>query len=513
MTDAGTARMVIETVQSTLSALDWLSITDSDVSFREHRPPTVQFWTLTRLQILELSRGIPPTAAQLQALALFPNLKSLRLNVDRMLENDAGGTNTIVGFSKLQYLAISGLTGCVEAFVTAISPPVLDSLEVTVSHTHFMGNTAVLSTHQYQNDIESLHARIPPSVRHYRLVIVTKGWDVRDCIYDIGKVFKPLRSLRSLQSLEFAFLTKEQVPLPNTALDSLRDAWPELHAFKFFSPDHYFDMDNDIDPDYDDAQPERRSQHHYRTRSPARAFRPGDLPTLSAIAAFAQAHPHLRELHLPSIDLLSLPDVDLVPILDHPLRDFRVHDLTPGIPLLDCALMLDLLFPHLSLHHARSARIGRRMDELSLLLLAIQSGRSGTYRTRAERLGGYQGDIPISTRTERGFYLPPPSPTHTIMQSSSIPSRRSLAATPSPYPRRGSRRNNGRGPQTYVPTDRDGYTSDSTRSSDDYSYASDDVRRPRVNKRGAWYWRILRKCGLSRIVPGGRGRGQLEPPP
>ncbi|CDO77580.1 hypothetical protein BN946_scf184936.g5 [Trametes cinnabarina] len=406
--DAGTIRLVMQVVQSTLSTLRGLKIED-DIKFDYHgkaaRPPAVQFWTLTQLQDLKVVQEVSLSVEQVEALAAFPALRTLDLNLRSMPEVRP---RSVAGFLQLRELALSGSLSCATCFVMAIQPPVLNSL--AVSSQFSCGRTVGLGE-DTKNSIQSMSTALPVSLRRINLTIGCQC-DTKTHFTQPSDLFTPLRSLTGLHDVVLTFRTRFH--LPDKVLYSLRDVWPELRVFKVATvKTNKVPGGNEVHHNsYEDRGYRRRGRHYYspssprtsrsRCRSPNKSTPPNDPPTLPTLAAFAHAHPYLQTLEVPAMNVSVLPALDVVPILMHPLREFRVSELPAGLPLYECALVLDLFFPHLALSDARDAvaKGGQdRMDELKLILLGLQSGRTGTHWTRAERLGGYYGDIPLPTPT------------------------------------------------------------------------------------------------------------------
>ncbi|OSC98456.1 hypothetical protein PYCCODRAFT_1480641 [Trametes coccinea BRFM310] len=417
-TDAGTVRMVMQAARSTLSGVRQLTIDDDiNVSYNgvPARPPAVQFWTLTQLQALLVVQEVSLTAEQLRSLAAIPGLQTLRLSLKSMPEL---GTPLPAGasFAQLRDLSLSGALQHVGEFVATASPPLLESLTVS-SH---LKCTELASIRRAKEAIVSLPALLPATTRKVHL-LMTCGCHSNEKLHfpDAAELLEPYRGLTALREIHFHFVMKFH--LPDKVLHSLGDAWPDLRVFTVVtyakpSPPparHSYDYGYMRAPIY--AQVPYR---YSRSPSPEQPVRTDDPPTLPTLAAFAFAHPQLATLALPALDLTP-PEPDTIPLLNHALRTLRISALPASTPLFASALVLDVLFPSLDLRDAQAAVLtgpggacGDRMNELALILLGLQAGRTGTHWARAVGVGGYKGEIPLpphARRRAQGQGVSPPS--------------------------------------------------------------------------------------------------------
>ncbi|CDO77581.1 hypothetical protein BN946_scf184936.g6 [Trametes cinnabarina] len=398
----GVVNMAMETVQSTLSTIHRLTINDeTDFSYIHsgsnrdwNRPPVVQFWTMTQLHTLKVVQPlIALTAAQLEAIASFPNLWSLDLNLESMPEIDARPKS---GFARLRCLSLSGPFGYIAQFVQATSIPVLESLTISSS---FGCPPTTPPDADSGGLMESMFFALPASIERLYLEVIS-GNHRQSYLMNPSRFFGSFRGFIALRHLEIAF--KTPLSLSDEVLYSLRDAWPELRRFKVTGcstdtrhrPDEY----RVVGPDRRPIWPQHRS---------SQLSIESDSPMLSTVAAFAHGHPRLKFFEVPALDLEALPDLDTVPILDHGLREFRVGELPANAPLFNYALILDLLFPRLDLSNAQRAvasSAGADISHVSLILLGLQAGRAGMHWERAKRLGEYDGNtvrVPRSVRISR----------------------------------------------------------------------------------------------------------------
>ncbi|KAI0333338.1 hypothetical protein GY45DRAFT_1432563 [Cubamyces sp. BRFM 1775] len=114
-----------------------------------------------------------------------------------------------------------------------------------------------------------------------------------------------------------------------------------------------------------------------------------DPPLVGDLVSFAEAHPELKYLALPSLSARSMPRIQEVPVLGHGLEVLYVRSIQePDEGRLDhsqsfhLALLLDRMFPDLVL--CRSEFRGMRKWEgrwytVERALLALQTGRRGTH--------------------------------------------------------------------------------------------------------------------------------------
>lgn len=385
--DEGTVRMVLPAVRRLLSSVRRLHIRHNQ---ELGRPSAIPFWSLAQLHTLKVTQRIILEDEMLRSLARFHNLQILELNVKKapaVVEDEPLG-----GFTSLLELTLTGKLTDIGWFLNTAAPPLLESLEFRVPDNPPTSQDIMLG---------KLLARIPKSLRRFSASFTAPLPNA--LTWYATELLEPLRPFGCLREITFAFPYATQSVLPDGILSSFRNVWSELVEFEFPKPSPA------KDPIY--------GEYYDRCYSPPRHGRAppreiGPPPTLSTLASFAHAHPHLRRFIVPALNLQlgAVPQLDSVPILDHELRHLGVGDISRGTPLLDCALMLDLLFPRLDLTEVESTAATSSVNpdsdssntqgaadevQLVLMLLGLQAGRVGLHRIRAGMLGGYTGDIPI----------------------------------------------------------------------------------------------------------------------
>ncbi|OJT13813.1 hypothetical protein TRAPUB_9660 [Trametes pubescens] len=370
--EAAAIRMVAQAAQPMLSSLQTLFIDDQAVSSRSNLPESVLFWTLACLQSLHVVHQTTITSAIIKSLVTIPNLQVLKLSV-KQVPNVATSDRT-AGFLRLRDLSLSGTLGDVTNFLTATTPPNLESLVIDVPNVG-EGNS---HTARAKGSLDDLYATLPPSLLRLRMTLTVPPNTEVYHFPERGELLAPLRALLGLRSISFAF-DNAGFHLSDAHLRALEDAWPELVEFEIRSRERwnmiwYYREGHSVQP--------KEVPHTH--------------PTLKTLAAFAERHPRLERLVVPSIDLDALPDIASVPFLGHGLRHIGVSTLEAGVPLLDHAHALSRLFPRLDVADARRVVLGgrdvvlgerdvvfggrdgnleEREGELRLLLAAMQVGR------------------------------------------------------------------------------------------------------------------------------------------
>ncbi|KAI0644990.1 hypothetical protein C8Q79DRAFT_927267 [Trametes meyenii] len=404
--DAGAIGVAAKLVMPILGRLTSLVVDDKYYADNEERQ-AVSVWTLTHLHALTVKRKATLTVPIVQALATFPHLRQLTLDI-KSIPSASDTQERIAGFDQLRELSLSGSVTNVSAFLTFVAPLHLESLEIISQQLcHDQQGPPM------ERRLEKAFSKLPPSLR--RIQVSLQCACNRVHFEDGEKLFQPLRPLHALQRLEFAF-HGVTFSLKDRLLRALTDAWPNLSVFEVATRQ----MSNQSSYKYSryDTPPldfyvktERVVFEDVQVGLSAYNLLDHVPPTIPTLAAFVGAHAHLERLVLPSIDLDAVPDIASVPLLDHALKTIEVCELDAGVPLLEFALALDLLFPNLDLADARRAVArGRdesaRTDELRLLLLALRIGRTGAYRADAAKLAR---DAEI-TVTRQGKYAPPAPP-------------------------------------------------------------------------------------------------------
>ncbi|KAI8978261.1 hypothetical protein BD414DRAFT_466320 [Trametes punicea] len=390
--EPGIVRMVVQAAQPTLASTLTLILGEPEHTYPE-RPPDVAFWRSTQLHTLKLTQGAPLTIEAIKSLASFPNLRVLHLWISSM--PDIREDEKFPGFASLRELALTGRVGDMCAFFAATTPPSLDSLSIKAERLCATERSRKGNSYERsERSMEPICASLTPSLRRFRAMLLC------DCTTeyhfpDSEKVLRPLSAAAGLRSVSFTF-KGGKFHMSDASLAAVEHAWPELLEFEVTTrpaPPRYHD--------YGGYRPMVTVPVSVEGYSSSPLRNTNDHPTIKTLALFASAHPALERLIVPSIDLDALPDLDTVPLLEHKLRHFSVCTLAGGVGLLDYAIALDMLFPSLNLAAARgktaahdddsTTTVGQaRSDELQLLLLALQTGRTGEYRkqgTSAHRNG------------------------------------------------------------------------------------------------------------------------------
>ncbi|EIW54070.1 uncharacterized protein TRAVEDRAFT_74350 [Trametes versicolor FP-101664 SS1] len=390
-------RMTIQAAQPALGSVTHLTIEDMPAA-AVGKEQAIPFWNLTQLHTLHVVHKTVLTIPILQSLASFTRLRTLQLHINRMPEIHQPVANT--GFLSLRDLTLSGRLGDICAFIAATARPNIESLTIDASELCVSEQSRdephTQSGHSTVRSLEPIYAKLTPSLRHFRATLRCTC-SSKYHFPDSNKLLAPLRTLSSLRNIAFEF-EGMKFHLADASIVALQDAWPDLVQFDIATkqpkpkkPDPYRMPQSIIV-----STVEVHSDGSYY-REPARPQVPKnthDHPTVKTLALFAQAHPHLTTLGMPSVDLDALPALDSVLLLDHGLQHLRIYTLDGGVALFPYACALDMLFPRLDLADAARAVItdnGSRSTELQLLLLGLQAGRVGTYRMRAEQTRASSG--------------------------------------------------------------------------------------------------------------------------
>ncbi|EIW54060.1 uncharacterized protein TRAVEDRAFT_66692 [Trametes versicolor FP-101664 SS1] len=370
--EASAIRMVAQASRPMLSSLRTLFLDDQAVSnSRSNLPESIPFWTLTHLQSLHVVHQTTVTATIIKSLVTIPNLQVLKLSVKQVPY--VVTSDRTAGFLRLRDLSLSGSLDDVTNFLTATTPPSLEALTVDVPNV----GQGESHTARARGSLNDLYATLPPSLRRLRMKLTVPPNTEVYHFPERGELLAPLRAFPGLRSLKFAF-DNAGFHLSDAHLRALEDAWPELVKFEVRSC-------------------ERSNTIWYGRVGHGAGPKevPHTHPTVKTLAAFAERHPRLERLVVPSIDLDALPDIASVPFLGHALRHFGVSRLDVGVPLLDYAHALSRLFPSLGVADARHAVVPRgphvnleeREGELRLLLAAMQAGRELAHGPGADAAG------------------------------------------------------------------------------------------------------------------------------
>lgn len=392
-------RMTLQAAQPALSSVTHLTIEDMPAA-TVGKEQAIPFWTLTQLHTLHVMHKTVLTVPILQSLASFTRLWTLQLHINRMPEIHQPVANA--GFLSLRDLTLSGRLGDICAFMAATTPPNIESLVIDASELCVSEQSRdephTQSGHSTVRSLEPIYATLTPFLRHFRATLRCTC-SSKYHFLDSNKLLAPLRTLSSLRSIAFEF-DGTKFHLSDASIVALQDAWPDLVQFDIAT--HQPNPKKPSDS-YGYGTPQALPGpvlvqvypgSYSREPRPQVPKNTHDHPTIKTLALFAQAHPHLTTLGMPSVDLDALPALDSVPLLDHGLQHLRIYTLDGGVALFPYACALDMLFPRLDLADVARAVIaddGSRSTELQLLLLGLQAGRVGTYRVRAEQTSASSG--------------------------------------------------------------------------------------------------------------------------
>ncbi|KAI0644972.1 hypothetical protein C8Q79DRAFT_912476 [Trametes meyenii] len=397
-TELGIVRMIVQAAQTALSSVLHLSVDDQTTS--SDKLPAIAFWSLTQLKTLRVVQEAALTTQMAKSLVSFTHLRTLDLHLkEAPTLADVGDYKP--SLLSLRELTLTGRLKAICSFYTSAAPPNLESLIV---HAKRLCDSKQL-TKEGQN-LVSVFSTLSPSLRRFRAVLGCFCTDTTYHFSDSERLLTPLRAAHGLQEISFLF-QGGQFHLSDATLHALRDAWPELTTFTIekCGPPPPPPEERSSDGRYERTifiipRPQSPPRHHQWDRpSPPRNV--NDHPTIRTIAVFAHAHKHLIHLVLPTIDLDARPDLSTVPLIEHGLRHFGLCALPKKEVgrLFDHAVALDMLFPTLDLASTRDAVVsetqlwtdavppgapraskGDNDANLRVLLLALQTGRTGVYR-------------------------------------------------------------------------------------------------------------------------------------
>ncbi|KAI0352019.1 hypothetical protein OH77DRAFT_1410076 [Trametes cingulata] len=397
--EANAVRVVVQALAPVLASLHTLSVervgasgtaqglSENDGGTLKAEPEVIPFWDLTQLYALRVIHKVSPAAEDIHALRGMTNLRTLHLHIGDMPTLPPGpGAGLAPYFPALRELSLTGRLGAMVDFFAATAPPNLESLALDAPR--LCDEEPSNRTARKVRSLDPLYALLTGtplagSLRHFRATLACPHGETGCPAVHLPagtKLLQPLRALAGLRTVRFV-CDNTGFHLSDKDLQELEDAWPELTA---------------LEVDTKERGNTVREYHERRTLPAKRTAR--DFPTVKTLAAFAQAHPRLERLVVPSIDLYAVPDVDSVPVLDHGLQHLGVSALAGGVPLYDFALALDKLFPRLrDLEDARktvpNGTSDTRGDELRLLLLMLQTGRTAARRTASFGGSGGASDI------------------------------------------------------------------------------------------------------------------------
>ncbi|KAI0698305.1 hypothetical protein C8T65DRAFT_742878 [Cerioporus squamosus] len=311
---------------------------------------TIPFWEYSHLQSLTVKPDVRITRSIIQSLMHFPNLRSLEIG---FTESEVGYWQPLeIGFHQLKDLSLAGVADQVHMVMQAASPPCLETLSI-----RFVDVRPPSSEHMMET-VQGIYGTLPPSLREMHLTFENGFIPAEYILFPTATgILASLRD-RNLRALTFHFHNHFAYLLGHE-LQAIVGTWPELAAFEFTYSQDILDR----------LAYEKVSLASVST------------PTISTVAAFAAAHPHLERLALPLLDVraapLSPPMCEL-DVQQHPLQAFAVAYLEANVPLCPAALALDRLFPSLDMSEGAEVE---PYSKLQLLLLGMQTMRLSTPHT------------------------------------------------------------------------------------------------------------------------------------
>nr|VWO95713.1 cAMP dependent protein kinase catalytic subunit [Ganoderma boninense] len=296
-------------------------------SGKDETPRTIEFWTCTQLHTLKVVHKLALTPEIIQPLTTFPHLRSLDLHIQNINFGESESEeqprpSLSGGFAELRELSLSGKLSDISAFLEATAPPDLESLSITITQ----DIVDDLSADDRRRELDSVYSKIPSTLHRLSLALENGNVSDSDLIPRAADLLAPLHRLPDLRRL--AFRTDIYVALADADLRALADRWPRLAGFEWT---------------YAKRTLERMDENKISV-----AWGDGTVPAVPTLIAFAQAHPQLRRLTLPYVDLGSVPPLAEVPALAHGLELLVIHYLRPKVPLHMLGLVLDRLFPDLT---------------------------------------------------------------------------------------------------------------------------------------------------------------------
>ncbi|KAH9888383.1 hypothetical protein C8Q73DRAFT_182601 [Cubamyces lactineus] len=366
--------MAVGLIQPILAQLTSLSVMDWQNGYHRTTYTRMSLWELNHLQELRIKDWVP-LDQNVETLSGYSHLRVLHLRVSSSTFKDTQPALT-KAFRNLRELELTGPLEGIDHFLQVATPPVLDNVSfvVEVSSRDDLGGdqlwNAILS-HLSLLTLRAFRAAYKPVM----------SYDGRIDPTTLLGMLVPFSHLESL------VLVYDQVAshLYDSCLHSIQNAWPELTVFEVVVLERPLP---------------RHGHRSHRQCSPVGGYMPGAAPrstpyywgdpppSIATLADFAAAHPRLKQLTVPALDLSEVPDVASVPHLCHSLRTLRINAVINDAPLLPFALALDLLFPNLDLRAVDYKVIAPTgpaevSQQLFALLLAVQIGRVGAYRAHA----------------------------------------------------------------------------------------------------------------------------------
>ena len=335
----------------------------------------IEDWDLSNLQALAIRHGVVWDHRRVQALAKLPNLSSLELTVNAV---HGVSHEAIRGFNRLQKLDLYAHCDHAAIVLSSITSTVLQDIALRLRVS--FGDDPLP---HFQRALSLLPPTSLIALKISMEEVIMTG------TMPISTIIAPLHHCTRLR--HFSLVCFLNVDLNDGDLHSMSDTWPLLTSFNLLGT-----FDHSIAP-----------------------------PSITDVAAFAQAHPQLTHLDLPFIhvpaEMLTDSGVELLPVLDHGLQtltfgscselpespvrmgavedpDFEADENRAGEEprlrlsnVFRFAILLDRLFPRLDRRGkgARGESMGQQHKDfdaaLFIVLQALQRGREGVHRRSTSR--------------------------------------------------------------------------------------------------------------------------------
>ncbi|KAH9888429.1 hypothetical protein C8Q73DRAFT_710142 [Cubamyces lactineus] len=258
--------------------------------------------------------------------------------------------------STLRELRLDGEPRSLVDFIEYAIGPSLEKIELRFT------NNGMTPLYESRTVLERIVARISPRLTRFS---PTLAGDHETTLQEMQQVpaveiIRPLLTKPHLTHVALHLTYKRKVGLfTQQDMMDLSDAWPDLVELRI-----------------DGVQSHIPSNYH----APS--------PSVEDLIQFAQRHPRLEHLVLPSLNAAakSLPPLHDIPQLNHQLEVLQIHAIT-GYPYyrttFALAQILDKLFPNLDLCRPQfegPRGFGKKVevwDDVERALLALQTGRRG----------------------------------------------------------------------------------------------------------------------------------------
>ncbi|KAJ8501815.1 hypothetical protein ONZ51_g408 [Trametes cubensis] len=256
----------------------------------------------------------------------------------------------------LRELRLSGDPHLLVKFIEYAVGPTLEVLGLQFD------DIELIPMHEVRVMLERIVARISPHATRFSLTLDGIHDEIPQEMQEVlaAELLRPLLPKSCLTHVVLHLKYKRKYGLfTQQDMTDLTDAWPNLVELRIY--------DTHPQPPYNDDWP---------------------APSVADLMRFAQRHPRLEHLVLPSLDAAadSLPALHEVPQLSHRLEILRIHTIT-GYPYyrttFALAQILDRLFPNLDLCRPQfegPRGFGNKVDvwdDVERALLALQTGRRG----------------------------------------------------------------------------------------------------------------------------------------